>query len=76
MTIPCEKTNAVNRTREFLYDLLNSRITPKVPKHIRDKAASLLKHYPSHYDMDIISEYCDNKTFAPKVFGKKFFDEK
>ena len=39
MTVPYERTNAVNRVREFLYDLMDSRVTPKVPKHIRDKAA-------------------------------------
>lgn len=71
MTVPYERTNAVNRVREFLYDLLDSRVTPKVPKHIRDKAAQLLKHYPSNFDMDLVAEQSDKQKFIPKVFSKK-----
>lgn len=71
MTVPYERTNAVNRVREFLYDLMDSRVTPKVPKHIRDKAAQLLKHYPSGFDMDLVAEQSDKRKFIPKVFSKK-----
>ncbi len=52
MTLPYERTNAVNWTREFLYDLLDPKKTPRIPKEIRQRARSLLKHYPTEYDMD------------------------
>lgn len=51
MTIPSERTRAIIQTREFLISLLDTKQTPKVPKSIRMQARSLLRHYPSHYDM-------------------------
>jgi hypothetical protein len=51
MTLPIERTNAVLRTRQFLLDLCNPSKTPRVPKHVREDARRLLKHYPSRYDM-------------------------
>jgi hypothetical protein len=52
MTLPYERTNAVNWAREFLYDLLDPKKTPRIPKDIRRRAGSILKHYPTEYDMD------------------------
>ena len=53
MTIPSERTRAVVHTEQFLCDLLDPRKTPLVPKEIRLRAASLLRHYPSQYDMEV-----------------------
>ena len=66
MTIPRERKNAVLRTREFLLALCDSKKTPRVPSDIRKQARSLLKHYPSEYYMDKVSEQ------APEVFGDTF----
>ena len=52
MTLPYERTNAVNWTRDFLYDLLDPKKTPRIPRELRRRAKSLLKHYPTEYDMD------------------------
>jgi hypothetical protein len=52
MTLPYERTNAVNWTREFLYDLLDPKKTPRIPRELRRRAGSLLKHYPTEFDMD------------------------
>lgn len=52
MTLPFEEKRAVNYTREFLYDLLIPSKTPRVPKEIRDRACSLLRHYPAEYRVD------------------------
>lgn len=72
MTLPCERVNAVNNTREFLYSLMDPKQTPKVPKHIREAARRLLKHYPSEMDMDIIANKEDGINFVNyTVFGKK-----
>ena len=73
MTIPLERTRAVNYTRQFLLELLDPKATPRVPKHIRDRAYHLLRHYPTNFDMEMISEREDteeNSVF--KVFGKEW----
>lgn len=64
MTLPIERRNAVLYTERFLLDLCNPSETPKVPKHIRDRARSLLRHYPSEYYMERAAED------APKIFGE------
>lgn len=63
MTINIERRNAVNRTRELLFDLMDPKKTPRVPKAIREKAYRCLKHYPSEYDMERAKEQ------APEIFG-------
>lgn len=52
MTMPSERTNAVLNTEKFLVDLLDPKKTPRVPKNIRKRAASCLRHFPSVYDME------------------------
>lgn len=52
MTLPDERARAVDWAREFLRDLLNPKATPKVPRAIRQRAASTLKHFPSPLDME------------------------
>jgi hypothetical protein len=54
VTLPFEEKRAVNYTREFLYDLLIPSKTPRVPKEIRDRARSLLRHYPGEYRVEEI----------------------
>ena len=41
-----EEKYAIHRTKDFLFDLLDPKITPKVPKYIRQRASRCLKHYP------------------------------
>jgi uncharacterized protein (UPF0147 family) len=55
-----ERRSAVNRTREFLLEMLNDL---SVPQEIRDNAYRCLKHYPSEYDMEQAAEQ------APDIFG-------
>jgi hypothetical protein len=75
MTLPYERTNAVKRTEQFLLDLCDSKKTARVPKEIRQQARSLLKHYPTKFDMEIISKREDKsdplETY--KVFGIDIF---
>jgi hypothetical protein len=51
MTIPIERTNAVNNTRKFLRSLLDPKKTPRVPKMIRKQAYWCLRHFPTEFDM-------------------------
>lgn len=56
MTLPFERLKAVNNTREFLLDLINPSVTPRIPKEVREHARSLLKHYPWNIEMEMV---CD-----------------
>ena len=55
MTIPAERTRAVLAARQFMYELLDPKCTPKVPKAIRARALRVLRHYPSPLDMERVS---------------------
>lgn len=74
MTVPRERTNAVVFTRSFLYDLIDPKKTPRVPKAIRQRANGLLRHYPSQYEMEIIAAREDGEghPLQSKVFGKGY----
>ena len=63
MTLPYERKAAVKNVQRFLLDLSNPRITPRVPKDIRDRARGLLKHYPHDFEMDRAGE------LAADIFG-------
>ena len=60
MTLPDERYRAVMQTMRFLTDLCNPDVTPRVPKVIRKQAYSLLRHYPSAYDMKVAAENVPN----------------
>ena len=64
MTLPRERNWAVKNTRKFLMDLQNPKATPRIPKEIRRRAWSCLKHFPSEYHMEKAQEQ------APEVFGE------
>lgn len=74
MTVPVERTNAVIYTERFLLDLTDSKKTPRVPKEIRQRARSLLRHYPNKFYMDQIAtrEDSNDHVMGVKVFGKGF----
>jgi len=63
MTMPNERRNAVNFTRQFLVSLMDPQKTPRVPMDVRREARRCLKHFPGEYDMEQASEQ------APNVFG-------
>jgi hypothetical protein len=63
MTLPYERTNAVLRTETFLLSICDPKLTPRVPKAVREQARRLLKHYPSRFDMDRVSKK-DGETFG------------
>lgn len=73
MTIASERTRAVNYTYEFLFELLDPKKTPRVPRNVRQRARALLRHYPSKFDMEMTvregsSYFGDEKNpFGTKV---------
>jgi len=71
MTLPIERTNAILNTEQFLLELLDPKKTPRIPKEIRRRAGRLLKHYPTHYDMENIHERLEpyiDKPVVPRLF--------
>ena len=65
MTLPDERYRAVTWARNFLYDLCDPKKSPGVPKKIRDQARSILRHYPSDWDMNRAA------AGAPDVFQER-----
>ena len=56
MTLPDERYRAVKMAREFLYDLLDPKQTPKVPGEVRRRAGRCVRHYPNGYEMERTAE--------------------
>lgn len=65
MTLPDERYRAVIQTRRFLLDLCNSQHTPRVPKLVREHARSMLRHYPSDWEMQQAAEA------SPHIFAER-----
>jgi hypothetical protein len=74
MTVPVERSNAVIFTEQFLKDLMDPKKTPRVPKTIRQQARHLLRHYPSKFEMEVISQREDgtDSVIKMKIFGCGF----
>ena len=51
MTLPDERYRAVKWADSFLQRLAGGEF-PRVPKAVREEARSILRHYPSTYDLD------------------------
>jgi hypothetical protein len=60
MTLPNEWFISMKKNRQFLFDLLNPNITPKVPKEIRKRASECLKHFPMQPEIDDLEKMYDN----------------
>lgn len=69
MTLPYERTWAVNNTRDFLMRLCD-RTIKRVPKSVRDEACRLLRHYPSQFDMKRVVEANSNAIFGKDPYEK------
>ena len=51
MTLPDERYRSIQRAAQFLQQLCNPAVTPRVPKEIRREAAAVLRHFPSEWDL-------------------------
>ena len=56
MTVPEERTEAVLRTRQFLLELADAKVTPRIPLRARQRAISLLKHLPTGGDLALAAK--------------------
>jgi hypothetical protein len=60
MTLPDERYRALRHTRQFLTDLQDRTIYPRVPRSVRAEAYRLLRHYPTEYDLERLAEKSPN----------------
>ena len=67
MTLPDERYRAVKFAEQFLSRLAGGQYA-RVPKAVRDEARSILRHYPSEYDMNRAARG------APDVFQERMED--
>ena len=67
MTLPDERYRSVKWAQAFLSRLAGGQYA-RVPKAVRDEARSILRHYPSDWDMNRAAEA------APEVFQERMED--
>ncbi len=56
MTLPDERYRSILWAKELLQDLCDPKKTPKVPKEIRHRAYSVVKHFPDEYFVSLLAE--------------------
>ena len=56
MTLPDERYRAIVYAKQFCEDLLSTQKTPRVPKEIRRRALSVLRHFPDEYYLGMLAE--------------------
>lgn len=67
MTIPIERYYSIVNTQEFMRDLMDPSKTPRIPKAIRRRAASCLRHYPGDYYLYEMAKQCPNVIQHPEI---------
>ena len=66
MTLPDERYRAVMWANKFLTELaVDRKKYPRIPKEVRQQAQSILRHYPSSWDMERAARS------APNVFQER-----
>ena len=70
VTLPDERYRALRCGEQLLLDLLNPKVTPKVPKYIRQRALAVLRHYPSSYQFTKMLETMPEEFTINNVFVK------
>ncbi len=77
VTLPYERMNSLRSAEQLLCDLLDPKVTPRVPRAVRQRARSVLRHFPLGSQLDLIAErvpefyntvedplYCSIKGYA------------
>ncbi|WP_274961466.1 BPSL0761 family protein, partial [Lentibacter algarum] len=77
MTLPVERFNSLLHAEQLLYDLLDPKKTPRVPRAIRGRARSVLRHWPMGSQLEIIAERVPehfNRSEDPLYTAVKAYD--
>ena len=56
MTLPDERYRALKQSRKLLEELCDPGKTPRVPSIIRDRARTILRHYPMDMHLESFAE--------------------
>lgn len=56
MTTAEERYRAIKQSRKMLEELCDPGKTPRVPSIVRDRARSILRHFPNDGDIDRFAE--------------------
>jgi len=56
MTLPDERYRAIKWAEQLCRDLMDPSKTPRVPKTIRQRAYSVLRHFPEEYYLAMLAE--------------------
>jgi hypothetical protein len=56
MTSEDERVNAIEQARRLIIDITEPKITPRVPKSVRDRARAIIENYPSGFDFVLIEK--------------------
>lgn len=56
MTLPDERYRALKQSRKLLEELCDPGKTPRVPSIIRDRARTILRHFPFDSDLERMAE--------------------
>jgi hypothetical protein len=79
MTLPDERYRAIKQSKRLLEELCDPGKTPRVPSLVRDRARTLLRHFPSEYELDNIAEKCpdllDKQPFSVEKLNKYIGDK-
>ena len=78
MTMPDERYRSLVQTKKFLMELTSSNNTPRIPKIIRQRAHSLLRHWPDDYHLEVMTEQMPEhfvKTMEPLYRMVKQYDQ-
>lgn len=67
MTIPIERYYSIANAQDFMLDLMDPKKTPGIPKAIRRRAASCLRHYPSDCYLYEMAKHCPDLIQHPEI---------
>lgn len=70
MTTPEERYRAIKQSKKLLEELCDPGKTPRVPSLVRDRARSILKHFPNDLEIDVLADQC------PEHLSKYMFSDK
>lgn len=56
MTLPDERYRAIKWAEQLCRDLMDPKKTPRVPREIRRRAYSVLRHFPEEYYLSMLAE--------------------
>lgn len=69
MTMPDERYRAIKQGKKLLEELCDPGKTPRVPATVRERARSVLRHYPTDWDLERIAlgapELLDIEPWTP-----------